>query len=196
MRNLIASEFMSLDGVVQSPMYPDEDPSGGFAHGGWHRPYLENASMTWTVDNVKGAGGYLLGRGTYERFAAHWPSASPEEQALAEPMNRLPKFVASRTLAGPLAWHNARLLRGDVAEAVRELKREHGPDLVLIGSPLLLRTLLEHDLVDELRLMIDPLVLGAGKRFFPVQGLPRSLRLIDAQPTSTGALLVTYAGRV
>ena len=193
MRKVIVNEWMTLDGVVQSPAYPDEDPTGGFEHGGWHLRYLDDGSMRWVVENVRGAGGFLLGRGTYERFAAHWPAAAPEEQALAEPLNELPKYVASTTLGEPLGWRNSTLLRGDVGQAVRALKAEDGRDLHAIGSPGLVQTLIERDLVDELRLVIDPLVLGSGKRLFCQGGAPRSLSLVDSQVTTTGAIIATYA---
>jgi dihydrofolate reductase len=126
MRKLIANEWMTLDGVVQSPSYADEDVSGGFTHGGWHARYFDDLSMNWVMENVRGAGGYLLGRGTYEIFAAHWPK-------------------------------------------------------VVLG------------LVDELRLMIDPVVAGGGKRLFRDDGALRRLRLADSQVTSTGAIIATYA---
>jgi dihydrofolate reductase len=192
MRNVIACEFMSLDGVMQAPAYPDEDPTGGFQHGGWHVRYLDAASMKWVVDNVTTAGGFLLGRRTYDSFAAHWPNASAEEQPLARPLNALPKYVASRTLQAPLAWHNSTLLESDVPDAVARLKREAGGDLVAIGSTELLHTLIARDLVDELRLMIDPIVLGGGKRLFFDDGRLRSLRLVASEVTSTGAILATY----
>jgi dihydrofolate reductase len=193
MRKVIVNEWMTLDGVVQSPAYPDEDTTGGFEHGGWHPRYLDDGSMGWVIENVRGAGGFLLGRGTYERFAAHWPAASPEEQALAEPLNELPKYVASTTLGEPLGWRNSTLLRGDAGDAVRALKAEDGRDLHAIGSPGLVQTLIERDLVDELRLMIDPLVLGSGKRLFRHGGSPRSLSLVDSRVTTTGAIIATYA---
>jgi dihydrofolate reductase len=193
MRRVIVQEWMSFDGVVQAPGAPDEDPSGGFAHGGWHLRYFDDVSMKWVLENVTGAGGYLLGRRTYENFAGHWPNASEEEQPLAEPLNARPKYVASTTLTGPLEWHNSTLLRGDVAEAVAALRREDGDDLLLIGSPRLAQTLLDHDLVDEFRVMVDPLVVGGGKRLFRDDGALRPLRLVDSQLTTTGALLATYA---
>ena len=127
MRRVIASEWMTLDGVVQSPSSPDEDPSGGFRHGGWHARHAgDEAFMRWVVESIQAAGGYLLGRGTYEIFAAHWPNASEAEQVLAEPLNTRPKYVASTTLSAPLAWRNSTLLQGDVAGAVAALKREEG----------------------------------------------------------------------
>jgi dihydrofolate reductase len=193
MRKVIATEWMTLDGVVQSPSYPDEDTSGGFDRGGWHSRYFDEGSMSWVIKTVTGAGAYLLGRGTYDRFAAHWPTASEEEQVLAEPLNTRPKYVASTTLSGSPAWENSTLLEGDVAAAVRALKAGEGDDLLVIGSPGLVQTLIEHDLLDELRVMIDPVVLGAGKRLFGDGGPILSLRLVDSQATSTGAILATYA---
>jgi dihydrofolate reductase len=149
--------------------------------------------MSWVIENVRGAGGYLLGRGTYEIFAAHWPNAPHEQQVLAEPLNALPKYVASTILEEPLGWQNSRLLRGDIRAAVRALKAEEGKDLYVIGSPGLVQTLLVLGLVDELRLMIDPLVVGGGKRLFRDDGTLRALRLADSQVTSTGAIIATYA---
>jgi dihydrofolate reductase len=192
MRKLIANEWMTLDGVVQAPAYADEDPSGGFEHGGWHTRYFDDLSMGWVVENVSGAGGYLLGRGTYEIFAAYWPNAPEEERMLAEPLNALPKYVASTTLAEPLEWQNSTLLRGDLAKAVSALKAENGRDLHVIGSPGLVQSLIGLDLLDELQLMIDPLVVGGGKRFFRDDGVLRSLRLAESKGTSTGAIIATY----
>ncbi len=192
MRKVIADEWMSLDGVVQAPSYPDEDTSGGFRHGGWHARYLDEQSMAWVVGNVRSAGGYLLGRRTYEVFAAHWPSAPTDQQVLAEPLNTLPKHVASRTLVEPLGWENARLLGDDTGAAVRALTAEDGGDLHLIGSPGLFWSLLVLGLVDELRVMIDPLVLGSGKRLFGDAATPRPLRLVESRSTGTGAVLATY----
>lgn len=193
MRKVIANVWMTLDGVVQSPSYPDEDASGGFGHGGWHARYFDELSMNWVIENVRGAGGYLLGRGTYEIFAAHWPNAPREQQVLAEPFNTLPKYVASTTLAGPLDWPGSTLLRGDLGAAVRALKQREGRDLHVIGSPGLVQSLLARDLLDELRLMIDPVLVGGGKRLFRTDGAHRPLRLTDSQVTSTGAIIATYA---
>ncbi|MEU8262624.1 dihydrofolate reductase family protein [Micromonospora sp. NPDC048999] len=193
MRKLIANEWMTLDGVVQAPSYADEDVTGGFRHGGWHARYFDDLSMNWVIENVRGAGGYLLGRGTYEIFAAHWPDAPQDQQVLAEPLNALPKYVASTTLDEPLGWQNSTLLRGDIGTAVRALKAEQGKDLHIIGSPVLLQSLLGLGLVDELRLMIDPLVVGGGKRLFRDDGARRPLRLVESQVTSTGAIIATYA---
>lgn len=193
MRKVIANEWMTLDGVVQAPSYADEDVAGGFRHGGWHARYFDDLSMNWVIENVRGAGGYLLGRGTYEIFAAHWPNAPQEQQVLAGPLNALPKYVASTTLEEPLGWHNSSLLRGDIGAAVGALKAEEGKDLHVIGSPGLVQALLALGLVDELQLMIDPLVAGGGKRLFGDDGALRTLRLAGSQVTSTGAIIATYA---
>lgn len=192
MRKVIANEWMALDGVVQAPNYPDEDVTGGFAHGGWHAPYLDGLSMNWVTEDVQGAGGYLLGRGTYEIFAAHWPNAPEEQRALADPLNTLPKYVASTTLVEPLGWQNSRLLGSDIGAAVRRLKSGDGKDLHLVGSPGLFQTLMALGLVDELHLTIDPLIVGSGKRLFDDTDALRKLHLVDTQVTSTGALLATY----
>ena len=193
MRKVIVNEFMSLDGVVQAPGAADEDPSGGFGHGGWHLRYFDDLSQKWVLEGILEAGGFLLGRRTYEIFAAYWPNASAEEQVLAEPLNTKPKYVASTTLGEPLDWQNSGVLQGDVAESVAALKRDGGADLHVIGSTELVQSLVEHDLVDELRLMIDPVVLGGGKRIFRDDGFLKPLRLVAGEVTSTGAILATYA---
>ncbi|HEV8653641.1 MAG TPA: dihydrofolate reductase family protein [Actinomycetes bacterium] len=193
MRRVIVQEWMALDGVVQAPGAADEDTTGGFEHGGWHLRYFDDLSQKWVVETLTGAGGFLLGRRTYEGFAAHWPNASEEEQVVAEPLNTKPKYVASRTLTEPLEWQNSTVLRGDVAKAVVALKQEDGDDLLVIGSSELVQTLIEHDLVDEFRVMIDPLVVGGGKRIFRDDGALRPLRLLDSKVTTTGAILATYA---
>jgi dihydrofolate reductase len=178
--------------VAQAPGGADEDPSGGFAHGGWHLGYFDEVSQRWVLDSIVEASGFLLGRRTYEIFAAYWPNAPADQQVIAEPLNTKPKYVASTTLAEPLAWHSSTLLAGAVPEAVAALKETDGGDLHVIGSTQLVRTLVEHDLVDEYRLMIDPLVLGGGKRIFDDDGVRRPLRVVASQATSTGAILATY----
>jgi dihydrofolate reductase len=194
MRKVIANEFMSLDGVAQAPGGAEEDPSGGFAHGGWHMSYMEDElARRWVVQSIDEAGGFLLGRRTYEIFAAYWPNAPEEEQVVADPLNTKPKYVVSRTLSEPLEWQNSTLVDGDVATAVGSLKQEDGGDLHVIGSTDLMQTLIVHDLVDELRLMIDPLVLGGGKRIFRDDGSLKPFRLVDGQVAGTGSILATYA---
>jgi dihydrofolate reductase len=193
MRKVIVNEWMTLDGVVQAPGAGDEDTSGGFEHGGWHLRYFDDISRKWVVENLTAAGGFLFGRRTYESFAGHWPNASEEEQAIAEPLNTRPKYVASTTLTDPLEWQNSTVLQGDIAEAVVALKQDDGGDLYVLGSTELVRTLIDHDLVDEFRVMIDPLVVGGGKRIFRNDGKLAPLRLVETQVTTTGAILATYA---
>jgi dihydrofolate reductase len=194
MRKLIVNEFMSLDGVAQAPGGAEEDTSGGFAHGGWHMQYMEDeVAREWVLASIVEAGGFLLGRRTYEIFAGYWPNATAEEQVIAEPLNTKPKYVASRTLEEPLEWQNSALVDGDVVAGVAALKQEDGGDLHTIGSTELVQTLIAHDLVDELRVMLDPVVLGGGKRIFRDDGALRQLRLVEGRVASTGAILATYA---
>jgi dihydrofolate reductase len=194
MRRVIVNEFMSLDGVAQAPGGADEDTSGGFGHGGWHMRYMEDELAAEVgARGHRRSGPFLLGRRTYEIFAAYWPNAGGDEQVIADPLNTKPKSVASTTLTEPLEWQNSSLLHGEVAEAVAALKQEDGGDVHVIGSTQLVQTVIEHDLVDEFRLMIDPLTLGGGKRFFRDDGMLRPLRLIDSQVTTMGAILATYA---
>jgi dihydrofolate reductase len=193
MRKVIVNEFMTLDGVAQAPGAADEDTAGGFEHGGWHLRYFDEISQNWVVENLTNAGGFLLGRRTYEIFASYWPNAPEEEQVVAQPLNTLPKYVASTTLTEPLEWQNSTVLQGDVAEAVVALKQAEGADLHVIGSTELVRTLIEHDLADEFRVMIDPLLVGGGKRIFRDDGALRPLRLVDSAVTTTGTILATYA---
>jgi dihydrofolate reductase len=191
--NIILIDFLSLDGVAQAPGGAEEDTDGGFAHGGWHMQYMEDEpTQQWVLRSIVEAGGFLLGRRTYEIFAAFWPNAPEEEQVVAEPLNSKPKYVVSTTLAEPLEWENSTLVEGEIADAVAALKQEDGGDLHVIGSTELVRTLIEHGLVDELRLMIDPVAVGGGKRIFPDDAGLRPWRLVDGQVTSMGALLATY----
>jgi dihydrofolate reductase len=192
-RKVVVVEWMTLDGVVQAPGHPDEDREGGFEHGGWHLRYFDDAAREWVVQGYAEAGGFLLGRRTYENLAAYWPNAGEEEQVIAEPLNTKPKHVASRTLTEPLGWQNSTVLRGDVAQAVHALKQEEGRDLHVIGSPEFAQTLIEQGLVDQYRLMIDPLVLRRGKRLFRDGDTAMPLQLVESAVTSTGAILATYA---
>jgi dihydrofolate reductase len=188
MRKVIANEFLTLDGVAQAPGGPDEDTSSGFAHGGWHLHYGAEDGVD---ELIAKAGGFLLGRWTYELFADYWPSAP--DSAFTEPMNTKPKHVASRTLTDPLEWQNSSVLPSPLPDAVAALKEQEGGDLLVIGSTLLVHSLLQHGLVDELRLMIDPVLVGGGKRLFPDDGALRPLRLVDHEVTSTGTIIATYA---
>ncbi len=191
MRKLVAGTFLTLDGVMQAPGGPSEDREGGFRHGGWLVPYFDQKLgeiMTrWTTR----AGAFLLGRKTYEIFAGSWPQSTDPADEIAVALNTRPKFVASRTLE-KVDWNNSALLRGDVAEEVAKLKAQDGGEIQVHGSGGLLQTLLKHDLVDTLRIWQFPVVIGAGKRLFGEGTIPRSFRLVDAEQTTTGAVLHVY----
>lgn len=190
MRNVVVNEFLSLDGVMQAPGSPDEDRRGGFEHGGWHMPYVDDDLAAAALEAMDDSDGFLLGRRTYEIFANYWPSA-PQDDPFAERMNRLAKYVVSETL-DEVDWTNSTLLEGDAAEAVAELKARPGKDLQVLGSGQLVRTLMENDLVDEYSLMIDPVVLGSGNRLFG-DGIPTTaLELVDVEATETGTAILTY----
>lgn len=190
MRKVIVNEFLALDGTAQAPGGADEDTSGGFRHGGWHMQYGAGSGVAKLIGD---SGGFLLGRHTYELFAGYWPNAPEEVQEIAVHMNTKPKHVASRTLTGPLEWENSSLLSGPLPDAVAALKEDGGGDLLVIGSTVLVHSLMEHGLVDEYRLMIDPVLVGGGKRLFPDDGALRPLRLVDHEVTGTGAIIATYA---
>lgn len=157
---VIVSEFLTLDGVMQAPGGADEDRSGGFELGGWQGPYFDDAAGTEISEIMAATGGFLLRRVTYDIFAGFWPSA-PADDPLADTINSLPKYVVSTTLKEPLEWNNSHLIKGDVAKEIAKLKVEPGKDLQVIGSGDLVQTLMQHDLVDEYRLMVHPVVLGA-----------------------------------
>ena len=193
MRKLIVNEWMSLDGVVQAPGGAEEDTDGGFRHGGWQMGYGDELSRRWLLKYLDEAGSFLLGRRTYEIFAGYWPNATEDLQVIAEPLNTKPKHVATSSHSDPLEWQNSTVLQGELGEAVTALKQEDGGDLHVIGSAQLVRSLLEHDLVDELRLAISPVVLGGGKGIFPADGALKRLRLVDCEASSTGQIFATYA---
>ena len=191
MAKLVVVEQLSLDGVMQAPGGPDEDPSGGFQHGGWAMPYFDEVAGEAVGKSMSETAAFLFGRKTYEIMAAYWPN-QPEGNMFADVLNGLPKYVASTTLDEPLAWSGSNLLKGDVAKAVAALKEELDGNIVVLGSGQLARTLMEHDLVDEYGLTIHPLVLGPGKRLFDEEGGMRSLILVDSKTTTTGVILATY----
>jgi dihydrofolate reductase len=191
MRKVIVNEFLSLDGVMQAPGDPDEDRSGGFAHGGWQMPYFDDDFAKVAFEGMAETDGYLFGRRTYEIMAAYWPT-QPDDVPFAASLNGLPKYVASTTLGEPLEWRNSTLLHGDVAKAVAELKEQPGKNLVVLGSGELVQTLMENDLVDKYGLMINPIVLGSGKRLFREGSVKRPLRLVRSMTSSTGVLIATY----
>ena len=186
MRKLVVNTFMSLDGVMQGPGGAEEDPTGGFEHGGWAVGYFDEEML----DQIEKSGPYelLLGRGTYEIFAAHWPF---DEGPIADQLNGTRKHVASTTLEH-LDWSNSTLIEGDVADYVSNLKNQDGPEIQVHGSPGLIQTLLRHDLIDEYRLWIFPVVLGTGKRFFGDGSIPAGLKLTDSKASKTGVTINTY----
>ena len=187
MRKLVVGTFVTLDGVMQAPGGPDEDRDGGFQHGGWLVPYLDEKFIEIMTEWTKRADAFLLGRKTYEMFADSWPKSTDP----AEPLNIRPKFVASRTL-DKVNWNNSILLKGDVAQEVAKLKAQEGGEIQVHGSGNLIQTLLQHDLVDTLRIWQFPVVLGTGKRLFGEGTIPRSFRLIDTQLNTSGAVLHVY----
>jgi len=186
MRKLAVNTFMSLDGVMQSPGGPDEDPTGGFTLGGWGVRYFDDEMMGQVAES--GPYELLLGRGTYEIFAAHWPF---DEGPIADQLNGTRKHVASTTLE-QAEWNNSTLIKGDVAEYVATLKSQDGPEIQVHGSAGLIQTLLEHDLIDEYRLWIFPVVIGSGKRFFGDGTVPAGLKLVDSKASKTGVTINTY----
>ena len=191
MRKLVVGTFLTLDGVMQAPGGPNEDREGGFRHGGWLVPYFDERFAEVMTEWTKRAGAFLLGRKTYEIFAASWPKSTDPADEIATALKTRPKFVASRTL-DKLNWNNSRLLRGDIAEEVAKLKAQEGGEIQVHGSSDLLQTLLKHNLIDTLRIWQFPVVIGAGKRLFGEGTIPGSFRLVDAQQTNTGAVLHVY----
>lgn len=190
MGKLVVTEFVTLDGVAQAPGEPDEDRDGGFSHGGWQVPLLDHESGSAMFEQATSMDALLLGRKTYEIFAAYWPKAS-QEIPFTGLLNRVPKYVASRTLAEPLAWAGSTLVTGDLAEGVAELKDRHD-ELHVIGSLDLVQSLLRPGLVDRLNLWLYPLVLGSGKRLFAGGTVPAALRLTESVTHSNGTLQLTY----
>jgi dihydrofolate reductase len=197
---IVLSDFISLDGVVQSPGGQDEDTDGGFAHGGWSMPYFEPATMGPAVtEAIDGTDALLFGRRTWQTMAAAWPSRAGDP--FADRMNEIPKYVASRTLSqDDLTWPGSTLLPAeDAIGAIHRLRAQDGtPDakaIQVMGSASLAAQLIEHDLVDEYRLMIEPILLGGGKRVFPCDGRARALELVSATTTGTGVLICTYRRR-
>jgi len=189
MRKLMVTTFVTLDGVMQAPGGPDEDDSGAFALGGWSVRYWDDTMGAFMGDTMSRPFDLLLGRRTYEIFAAYWPQAP--EDAGGKPLNDATKYVASRGHP-KLGWGPAVLLEGDAAERVRELKEGDGPELQVHGSGALIQTLLRDGLVDEFRIWTFPVVLGSGKRLFADGTVPAALRLVDTTVSTTGVVIGTY----
>jgi dihydrofolate reductase len=190
---VVVNEFMSLDGVVQAPGGPDEDGEGGFAHGGWSVPYFDPETMGPVIgQGMSTAEALLFGRRTWQGMAAAWPERAGDPYA--DQMNAIKKYVVSRTLTeDDLTWNNTTLLPGDGAVAeIAAMRGRDGGDLVMWGSASLVRTLLGEGLVDELNLMIEPVLLGGGKRIFPEDGVARPLQLVSSVTAGTGVQICTY----
>ena len=190
MSKLVVTEMVSLDGVMQAPGGPSEDTAGGFAHGGWVAPHFDEQLGSLAVEGALRPDALLLGRRTYEIFAAHWPRVTGDDPIAAK-LNTMPKYVASRTLE-VVEWNNSTLIRGDVAEAVAELKEAPGGEILVYGSGNLVQTLLANDLVDEFALWVFPVLLGAGKRLFAEGTRPVGLELADSVTTGSGVAMHTY----
>ena len=179
MRKVVASEFVSLDGVVESPEK-------------WHFPYFNDQMGDAIGAAMASSDSMLMGRVLYEEWAAFWPNQDPDENPVAARMNGVRKYVVSTTLEEPLEWQNSTLIGDNVAEEISRLKEQPGKDISISGSPTLVRSLLEEDLLDELRLMLHPIVVGSGKRLFEEGGDQKALQLLDSKTFSTGVLYLTY----
>ena len=190
MGKLIVTEFVTLDGVAQAPGGPDEDRDGGFAHGGWQAPLADQESGGVIFEQARSMDALLLGRRTYEIFAGYWPSA-PQEIPFTGLLNGVPKYVASRTLAGTLAWPGSTVVAGDLAENITVLKRRHD-EVQVIGSLDLLQSLLRFGLVDRMNLWVYPLLLGSGKHVFADGTVPTALRLTESVTYPSGTLRLAY----
>lgn len=191
MPRLVVTSFVTLDGIMQAPGGPREDRSGGFLHGGWVMPYADEGFGKAVLDVVGRLGALLLGRVTYEIFAGHWPRITDPNDPIAAPFNRVPKYVASRTLEHP-EWNGTTVIRDVPAEVERLKAGGLRGELQVHGSPGLVQTLLAHDLVDELHLWQFPIVLGKGKRLFGSGTIPAAFQLVASQATAKGVVISTY----
>jgi dihydrofolate reductase len=203
MRKLVVNSFLTLDGVMQAPGGPEEDPTGGFTQGGWSVQYWDEMMGKEMDRTIRTPFDLLLGRKTYEIFAAHWPhvtesvrderggTESPVDDPAAKALNSARKYVASRTLTR-VDWNNSMLLEGDVAEEVTRLKSQPGPEIQVHGSANLLQNLIKHNLIDEYRLWIFPVVVGPGKRLFAEGTVPAELKLVDSKTSTTGVIIARY----
>jgi dihydrofolate reductase len=187
-RKLVVCEFVTLDGVMQAPGLVDEDTEGGFKHGGWQQPYVDEVFQQAVDETMAAAGALLLGRKTYDIFARYWPTA---KEPVADRINSFKKYVPSTT-RDRLDWQNSVLIKGDVVPEIAKIKQQDGKDLLVFGSGTLVQTLLRHELVDELLLVIHPLILGGGKRLFREEYRRRPFELVDSKPTTKGVLVARY----
>lgn len=196
MRKIVANTFMTLDGVMQAPGGPEEDPTGGFKHGGWSVNYWDEMMAKTIMDEVMAKPfDLLLGRKTYEIFAAHWPfvKTDPDKlnQMAADKLNNARKYVVSRTLA-KADWENSKLISSDVVKEIIELKTKNGPEIQVHGSSNLIQTLLKHDLIDKFRVWTFPLTIGGGKHLFGEGTIPAGFKLLDCKTSTTGVVIAAY----
>ena len=189
MRKLLTTTFLTLDGVMQAPGGPEEDKSGGFRHGGWSAPLWDDQVAAFMTETMGGDFDLLLGRRTYDIFAGFWPNA-PEDET-SRPLNEATKYVASRGRPN-LTWKKSVLLEGDVATAVAALKSGDGPELQVHGSANLIQTLLRNKMIDEMRLLIYPALIGSGKRLFAEGTIPAGLKLLDSRVSASGVFMGKY----
>jgi dihydrofolate reductase len=192
MRKLIVLSFITLDGVMQAPGGPEEDPTGGFKHGGWVFPHFDDSLGKVMAGQMSHPFDLLLGRRTYEIFAAHWPYVKTDEDPISAGINNAKKYVASKTLK-TLDWSNSMLIKGDVSKEVKKLKEQDGPEIQVHGSGNLIQTLLKHDMVDEIWLKIFPIALGRGKRLFDDGTIPVGFRLLESEISPSGVIVASYA---
>ena len=190
MRKLSVVNFVTLDGVMQSPADPDEDRSGGFEYGGWVLPYLDEDWGRVAGEGMAASDALLFGRKTYEKMAAYWPN-QPDDDPVSVKMNRSAKYVVSNTL-DDVPWENSTLIKGDAVAEIIKLKEQPGKGITVLGSGDLLQTLMKHDLIDEYELLVCPLLLGRGKRLFRDGGPKSPLEFVDSKTTKSGALILTY----
>lgn len=188
---VVVTNHVTLDGVMQAPMAREEDQRDGFERGGWAAPNADAVMAEAMAEGIARGGSLLLGRQTYEHMASFWPH-QPDDVPYAKVINEREKYVASRTLKAPLEWRNSTLLEGDAGDAVAALKEQRDADLGVLGSGDLIQTLMRRDLVDRWVILIHPLVLGTGRRLFPDGGVPASVRLTDSRTTTTGVVIATY----
>jgi dihydrofolate reductase len=191
MRKLVVLTFITLDGVMQAPGGPDEDPTGGFKHGGWVAGYFDDFLGNVMDKQMNKPFDLLLGRKTYEIFAAHWPYVKTDGDPVAAGINKAKKYVASKTLKN-FDWRNSELIKGNVAKGVKKLKEQDGPEIQVHGSGGLIQTLLKHDLVDELLLKIFPITLGRGKRLFAEGTIPAGFKLLESGASPSGVIVASY----
>ncbi|MEV6007075.1 dihydrofolate reductase family protein [Streptomyces sp. NPDC051976] len=190
MRQIIVCTFLTLDGVMQAPGGPDEDTQSGFEHGGWQKPVTDDEVGAAIFGWYEPSDAMLLGRKTYDIFASYWPDADPDNP-FTQRMNSMDKYVASRTLTS-VQWQNSHLLEGDTVDAVRRLKASDGGNINVVGSGDLAQTLMRHDLVDEYRLTIHPVIIGTGKRLFADGAIPTSLEPVSVTATKGGTVVGVY----